>query len=230
MKEKLERFKRYIDRFALQKSIVKMNSQHNPDLEVVGLGDKLMLNAANTNYSFGGLHRVFQRAFKKTAIGDRKIHEVLVLGFGAGSVASIIRDELKMESRITGVELDPVVIEIGKTYFGTNDYSNLEIVQADAASYIQNEKKLYDLIVVDVYVDFNVPAECETQEFINHLRRCLAPKGLILFNKMIYNNESRIEAGNLEERFNKLPGKTSVVKIREGMLNKIIIFENERKG
>ena len=96
--------------------------------------------------------------------------------------------------------------------------------------YIQQERRVYDLIIVDVYIDYQVPSECEKKEFVTDLYRCLAPNGMILFNKMIYNHESKEEANGLEEIFKQLDGMTSVIKIREGMLNKIFVFQKARKS
>ncbi|MDT8393557.1 MAG: fused MFS/spermidine synthase [Bacteroidales bacterium] len=223
-----DKLKRFIGRLSSRQLIEKVHSQVNPMLEVVRLGDTLMLNTANANYSFGGLHRVFQRAFKKIGLNERDLQRILILGFGAGSVAAIIREELNIEATITAVEYDPVVIALGRRYFNSERYTDLELVEADAAAFISNEKRKYDLIVVDVYIDFKVPGHCESDEFIKDIFKCLAPGGMVVFNKMIYNHEAREEAHKLEILFRKLPGKVGVINIREGMLNKIIVFEKGR--
>jgi spermidine synthase len=230
MMAKAERFKKFIDRFVSKQVIVKKQSRINSELEVVRVGDKLVLNSSNANYSFGGLHRVFQQVFKKIKVQELPLKEVLVLGFGAGSVVSILREELKMSPHIVAVEIDPEVIELGKNYFNSERFTDFDLIEANAVDFIHHERRLYDLIIVDVYVDFKVPSECEQKEFIDDLYRCLAPKGRLLFNKMIYNHESKEEAVELENMFKRLNGSTSVVKIREGMLNKIIVFQKSREA
>ena len=129
-----------------------------------------------------------------------------------------------MQCRITAVEKDPEVIRIGEKYFDTGRFKDVEILEADAAEFMANESRTYDLIIVDVYVDFEVPASCETMEFVNTLYNCLNKGGMILFNKLIYNKEAATSADLLEGKFKILNGNTRVVKIRENILNKIITF------
>lgn len=219
------KFKDLIRRFASKKLITTERSEVNPLLEVVSLGDVTQLNTANTNYSFGGLHRVFQRTFGKLKLSERKIDNVLILGFGAGSVASILVEEMHMNPRIKGVELDPVVIRLGKEYFNTERFADLELIEADAAGYMNSEEEDYDLIIVDVYVDFEVPESCETLSFISDLCSSLRSGGMVIFNKLIYNHKSRDEAKELEIKFRKMNGTLELLKIREGMTNRMMVFE-----
>lgn len=204
------------------------NSELNGKLEVVRIGDHLQLNASNTNYSYGGLHRVFRKAFEKVGISEKRIPKVLLLGFGAGSVAEILLEELEMNSNITAVEKDPEVIRLARQYFNIGRFVGLELIEDDAASFILRETKKYDLIIIDVYVDFEVPQSCMSKEFVENLFKCLREDGMVLFNKMIYNHEASEEADALEARFRDLPGRTSVLKIRETLVNKMIVYENNK--
>jgi spermidine synthase len=219
---------KHLKLFSSRKVIEKSASMLNDTLEVLKVGDVLMLNSANTNYSFGGLHRVFRRAFEKLSIDERNVSNVLILGFGAGSVASILQDEYNISCKIKAVEKDPEVIRLGREYFNTQRYAGLEIVEADAEEFIRNEKLHYDLIIVDLYVDFEVPTFCHSMEFISALQSCLAEKGMIMFNKMLYNHKARQEAHELEKKFEMLKGRVKVLKIRENVVNKMIVFENQQ--
>ena len=225
MKIKVTHASKHLKFLSSRKVIEKSVSMVNDTLEVLKVGDILMLNSANTNYSFGGLHRVFRNAFEKVSIAERDISNVLILGFGAGSVASILQEEYKISCKIKAVEKDPEVIRLGREYFNTQRYSGLEIVEADAEEFIRNENLHYDLIIVDLYIDFEVPAFCHSREFISALQRCLAENGMIMFNKMLYNHKARQEAHELEKNFNSLKGRVKVLKIRENVVNKVIVFE-----
>ena len=226
MKIKVTDVSKYLKFLSSGKVIEKSASMLNGTLEVRKLGDVLMLNSANTNYSFGGLHRVFRKAFEKVSIAERDISNVLILGFGAGSVASILLEEYKISCKIRAVEKDPEVIRLGREYFDTQRYAGLEIIEADAEEFMRNEKLHYDLIIVDLYVDIEVPAFCHSLEFISALQSCLAEKGMIMFNKMLYNHKARQEAQELEKKFNSLQGRVKVLKIRENVVNKMIVYEN----
>jgi len=202
-------------------------SEVNPLLEVLSVGDRIMLNGANTNYSYGGLHRVFQKVLKKVNIRERKISEVLILGFGTGSIASILKEELGINCRIIGVEKDTEVIRLGEEYFDTGRFNDLEIVEADAAQYLATLDQKFDLTVVDVYVDFEVPESCETDEFVANLDKCLKPVGMVLFNKLVYNHQAGKQADALIHKFESLKGKTKVIRVRENVVNKVIVYETE---
>ena len=229
VKKEISGLKRMIGKFASRQVIEKVGSEVNNMLEVVKVRDTLMLNSANTNYSFGGLHRVFQKAFKKLKIHERQIRDVLILGFGTGSIASILHEELGMECMITAVEKDPQVLKLGRKYFNTGRYTGLEIIEADAADFMAKNTRSFDLVIVDVYVDFEVPVSCETSEFVSGMEKCLNTGGMMLFNKLIYNHKARKEAAELEKKFETLNGKISVIKVRESVVNKVIVLEKGKR-
>jgi spermidine synthase len=222
---KIPKFKKYLNKLSSRQLIEKQSSEVNSLLEVVRIGDKTLLNSLNTNYSYGGLHRVFQKAFKEVNIVGEKIKHTLILGFGAGSVASILREELMLECRIIGVERDPEVVRLGNEYFNLARFQQLEIIIKDAADYIRENDAKFDLIVVDVYVDFAVPESCQTIDFVTNLNKRLEPGGIILFNKLIYNHQTGKEATELENKFRTLAGSTTVIKVKENVRNRVIVHK-----
>jgi spermidine synthase len=217
---------KFASTFASRQVIETTSSKLNPVLEVVEIGNRRMLNSANTNYSYGGLHRVFQKAFKRIDIQKRKIKNVLILGFGAGSVASILQEEYLIECEIRGIEKDGEVLKLAKRFFDVGRFRQVKLIQEDAARYMRMEKKDYDLIVVDVYTDFEVPASCQTDGFISDLERCLEPGGLVIYNKLVYNHEASEQAKVLISKFKKLNGNTRVMKVKENIVNRIIVYEH----
>ena len=217
--------KNLLRKYASRQVMEQTGSAVNNMLEVVKIGDKFLLNSANANYSYGGLHRVFQKVFKKINIQARQLQDVLILGFGTGSVASILREELEIDCKITAVEKDPEVIRLGEKYFDTGRFTEMDLIEADAAEYVAGENNTFDLLIVDVYVDFEVPESCEQQGFIDKLERCINPGGILVFNKLIYNHQARLEAEELRKKFKSLPGKTRLIKVRENVLNMLIVYE-----
>lgn len=174
-----------------------------PVLEITWENGKKVLNAGTVNYSYGSLHDVFRRALRQSGIASRKPQTALILGFGAGSVASILTEELMLaELKITGVEADPVVIELAKEQFDTSRFRHLQLVNAFAEDFIRRDKNEYDLIAVDVFVEDEVPEACQAEEFLQLLKQHLSPKGLVVFNTMIAQS---LSGKNLfREKFMKL--------------------------
>jgi spermidine synthase len=174
-----------------------------PVLEISWENGKKVLNAGTVNYSYGSLHDVFRRALYQSGIASRKPQTALILGFGAGSVASILAEELKLaELKMTGVEADPVVIELAKEQFDTSRFRHLQLVNAFAEEFIRQDQNEYDLIAVDVFVEDQIPDACQSEDFFQWLRQRLSSKGLVVFNTMISHGLSGKK--RFEEKFMKV--------------------------
>lgn len=75
---------------------------------------------------------------------------VLLLGLGGGSAARLAR-ALLPDARIVGVERDPQVIKAAREHFEL-DALGLEVVLADARSYLVRGKEKFDAVLEDVFV------------------------------------------------------------------------------
>ncbi|HRR93185.1 MAG TPA: fused MFS/spermidine synthase [Bacteroidales bacterium] len=190
--------------------IEESSSRWNPVLEVTLSAGKYHLNSANTNYSYGSLYLMFKRLFRHLKPDWDKIDNVLLLGFGAGSVALLI-NKYKKECLIDGVEIDEKVIELGRKYFQTDKLKNVTVYCDSATRYIENCRKRYDLVIIDVYLDLVVPGEVETEEFLFQVRDALNPGGMVIFNKFINSRESREKLPVMEERYRRIFGSLRVV-------------------
>ncbi|MEI6749806.1 MAG: spermidine synthase [Bacteroidales bacterium] len=182
-----------------ERVISRTGSQYNPTLEVIRSGNHLVLDAKSVNYSYGGLHRAFRQLFRKIRISKWNIGNVLILGFGAGSIASILQHEYQIDCKITGVEIDPEVIRIGKEYFRFNSFSNLNLIEQDAILFIEENSEFFDIVVVDLYLDKEVPPKAETSEFADFIKKALKTEGHLIFNKWIHDTVSMESAARLEK-------------------------------
>lgn len=162
--------------------IEKKRSEISGELEVCSLNGRYLLHAGKANYSCGALHILFQKAFKYFSIRKRKIRKVLILGFGAGSAASIICNDMGLDPHITGIEADPVVIELARKYFQLEKFKNLTLVNARAQDFVHTSKERFDLIVNDVFVEKEVPLEIKHEDYIESLVRMTAPHGIGFYN------------------------------------------------
>ena len=174
----------YLNSFFKEQIIETYRSEYNPELEVAFINGRYQLNAGKVNYSFGPLHDAFRKYFRKDPPVMRADSEVLLLGLGAGSVVSILRNELQINNPVTGVEIDPMVIEAAREHFALGKISRLHVVISDAYDFMTDCVNKYDLIVIDLYVDDQVPAKFQTPEFITMVAGCLRPGGKVVFNKL----------------------------------------------
>jgi len=166
-------------------NLVKKQSDVSHNLEVTLNNGQLVLDSKNTNYSYGSLQRILRKGLRY--IGFERIkgfRDILVLGVAGGSVIKTLVNEIGYRGKITGVELDPKVIDIANTYFGLNTIENLEIIICDAFEFVLKNKDTYDLIIIDIFKDTAMPNFLFEDYFINRVNEILNVNGFILFNTM----------------------------------------------
>jgi spermidine synthase len=167
-----------------------------PYLEVIQTRGKYVLNSKNANYSFDGLHIIFNQLFQKIDINKFEFRNILILGMGAGSIISLLRDKYNISCPITAIEKDEVVIELAKKYFNIDKYKSLTIKKTDAFDYVINTENKYDLIISDLFVDNNVPKIFTSHAYLKNLKRISTESSCIMYNKM---TESAIHKKELQE-------------------------------
>ena len=178
--------------FLLPIKIHQKKSVYSKNLEVTWNNGYLVLDSETTNYSFGSLQRVLKKGLKY--IGYERIRNfksILILGVAGGSVIETLKKEVKFTGKITGVEIDATVIDLANKYFGLNKYNNLEIVNDDAFEFVLKTKETYDLIVIDIFQDTNMPNFLFEDFFINRINLLLNVNGFILFNTMALQYKDR---------------------------------------
>lgn len=183
-------------------NIVKKNSGVSSTLEVTWNNGELVLDSKNTNYSYGSLQRILRKGLKYIGFERiKKFEKVLVLGVAGGSVIKTLVDEIKCKGKITGVEIDPEVIEIANKYFRLNEIQNLEIIIDDAFEFALKTKDKYDLIIIDIFQDTKMPNFLFEDFFINRINFLLNVDGFILFNTMVINEKDRIRNLDYKKKF-----------------------------
>lgn len=119
------------------------------------------------------------------------IKTILVLGVGGGSNIRLV-NKLYPQAKITGVEIDPQMVEIAKNYFGLSKIKNLNLVTQDAIKYVEDLKpahpaggtKTYDLVLVDCFVGKNIPSSVQDLGFLKKLSQ---HSKHLLINRIWYN-------------------------------------------
>jgi spermidine synthase len=201
-----------------------------PRLEIYLSKGRYVLDAVSVNYSFGGLATVFREAFSQFNVEKRDIRDALILGFGAGSVASILCEEYKKAVHLTGVEKDPVVIELARKYFRIERYQDLSLHLEDAGDFVERCNQQFDLIVVDLFVGAEVPPQFKQERFLRNLGRLLAPEGISFFNVAIHNEEVRTECQLLFKTMESLVGKIEFCPIRFGLTENWVFVCDRRNS
>jgi spermidine synthase len=114
-----------------------------------------------------------------------KVDSILVLGMGGGSVIETLRQDFNYKSKITAVEIDQVIIDIAKTEYGISENENLKIYCTDAYDFALQNTVRYDLIIIDLFIDLNVPDKFLSLDFWDGIIRSKSSRGSILFNASV---------------------------------------------
>lgn len=187
---------------------------------------KLILDFNHQNVSFGSIHRAFQRVFRTLKITRKNISSVLILGLGAGSIPAILRKDLHIHAAITGVENDPLILQLARKYFDFDTLPDLTILEQDAAAFLAENQKTFDLIIVDLGKQGTEADFSETENFMTALKKALNPSGMIIYNRQMRSKKEKHHLKVLQNRFTGIFGEIRVIKIRENLDNCMICYED----
>lgn len=165
-------------------NIEKVNSSISGELQVNLQYGNLVVDTETANYSFGNLHLIFQEAIYQLNLSQEREYKVLILGFGAGSIANILINENGLNCTITGIELDNEIIKLSKKYFFTNLKKQTTVLNTDALEFVKTNTASYDLVFVDLFIDTQVPITFQTIDFLKGLKKTISPNGQVLMNSL----------------------------------------------
>lgn len=158
----------------------RFSSEINGTLEVTHIGGKKVLDTANANYSYGSLQKIL--VFGLTKVDLKSVKNLLLLGMGGGSVIQSLRENFEYKGNIIAIEIDPAVIQIAKEEFGITESENLRIIQRDAFQYVKNCNDRFQLIIIDLFIDTEVPAVFHEKEFCQNIAQRIDNNGFLIFN------------------------------------------------
>lgn len=190
-------------------------------LELTWEYGRLVVNSANANQSFGSLHRVWRAALRDAGIQRKEPRTALVLGYGAGSVAHILRSELRLRTAITGVDDDQQMLQLARTHFPVEGSGALDLVLSDAFTFVAGHPGTFDLIVIDLFHDLDFTQAVEGRPFLTSIRRLASPGCPILVNTVVHDEKSALRSARLRDELRLL--FTEVLEQRYEEYNRVYI-------
>jgi spermidine synthase len=175
-------------------TIETSESEHNPFLRIILKRGQYQLCTANAIYSYGDLYDNFSKAFKQIDLDSLKIENVLILGFGLGSIPLMLESLFQKKYHYTAVEIDPEILRLASKYIIKDIKSPIEFQILDAYTYAAFTDQQFDMICMDVFLDDVVPTELEQEDFLNYLKDMLTENGILLFNKLAYQLKDKKQA------------------------------------
>jgi spermidine synthase len=106
---------------------------------------------------------------------------VLVVGLGGGTIPSFLRKHYP-KTQIDVVDIDPVVVEAAKQFFGFREDATLKAYVQDGRKFIEERLNVYDVIFLDAFGSEDIPYHLATREFLEAVRRAITAQGVVLGN------------------------------------------------
>ncbi|HEX2645715.1 MAG TPA: fused MFS/spermidine synthase, partial [Candidatus Dormibacteraeota bacterium] len=107
--------------------------------------------------------------------------DIAILGLAGGTAARQYTATYGSGVQITGVEIDPDILDIAHRYFHL-DEPNVHAVVADARYWLDTQASKYDVMVMDAYRQPYIPFHLTTREFFTEVRDHLRPGGVAVVN------------------------------------------------
>ncbi len=121
--------------------------------------------------------KLWQKALQEVLLDTQEdlFKNVLILGLGCGCAAKILSQKFP-QAKITGVEINPAIINFGKKYFFLDKIPNLKIIHQDAIKFLSPVTSgRFDLVICDLY-------DGRKMIFPQNISHFLSPRGQIIFN------------------------------------------------
>ncbi len=116
--------------------------------------------------------------------------DVLVIGFAGGTAG---RQYLELSNAsIVGVEIDPLVVEVSKRYFGVKESDRLDVEVADGRTYLLMHQKKFDIIIMDAFNPPTIPFHLATKEFFELVEERLKKRGVVAVNVPRYGRPAHV--------------------------------------
>jgi predicted membrane-bound spermidine synthase len=112
--------------------------------------------------------------------GPAQIDNALLIGLAGGTVSKQLTAGYG-PIPIDGVELDPVIVDVGREYFDMTE-PNLNVIINDGRYVLRTTDTEYDLIGVDAYRQPYIPFQLTTREFFREVSNALTDDGVAVMN------------------------------------------------
>lgn len=126
-------------------------------------------------------YMVIADAFRPAQQTEQVPRDVAILGLAGGTAARQYAAAYGPGVQITGVEIDPAIIDVAHRYFHL-DEPNVHAVVGDARYWLDTQAGQYDVVVMDAYRQPYIPFHLTTKEFFSQVRDHLRPGGVAVVN------------------------------------------------
>ncbi len=174
---------------------VAVSEQHG--LRSLHLGDNLTQSTMRVVTPYN-LELIYSQCMMSFLLFRPVPDNILIIGLGGGSLVKFVYHRMP-QTKITAIELNQQVITVAQKYFELpKEDERFEVILADGGTYIANNPRGADIVIVDAFDDdCQIPSLC-SEDFYNQTRQMLNKDGILIVNllsqdKYLKNNLRRIE-------------------------------------
>lgn len=162
------------------KVLEETNSKYNGQVRVVKtIGMETYIQCNGLTQSGGIVETIWKQTIKKISKKKIDIKSILILGLGGGTVAKLLRQRYP-DAKIIGIEIDPIMISLGKKYLSLDKYKVDIRIEDALTSKLLNET--WDLVVVDTYLG---------DKYVTISEEKLPKSKLTIFNRLYYGDKKK---------------------------------------
>jgi spermidine synthase len=188
-------------------------SSINPVLHLVLAEGRLQLCTENSIYSFEDKYDNYYKAFELLYQNDKwNYSNILILGFGLGSIPKMLETNFKLNLNYTAVEIDDVIIDMVSDYVLPHLTSSIQMINADALRFMELNEETYDMICIDLFLDDIIPDQFKAKSFLQSAKQALSTDGIVLYNMLgDYEKDRKITKVFFREQFKKVFPDASMI-------------------
>jgi spermidine synthase len=127
-----------------------------------------------------------------SGLATKENAKILVLGMGTGTYAKQCQKYFT-KSSVEGVEIDPKITDLARTYFQLPD--TVKVTTYDGRAYLDATNQKYDVIMVDAYQDITIPFQMSSIEFFTMVKAHLTKDGIMVVNMNMHTEKE----GNINQ-------------------------------
>ena len=134
----------------------------------------------NTKFYNGNLPYI--NYFLISYLMNPKIKNILLIGMGSGKIINdfeYLFEDLKF---IDVVDLEENIADIAKKFFNFKESNKFNFILQDGITYLRNNKKKYDLIIVDVANNDGIDLRFLSEDYFNAIKKSLKRDGIFVSN------------------------------------------------
>jgi len=159
-------------------------------------------------------------------VGEGQFSSLCLIGSAAGTIpkqyGAVYGDRVQMD----GVELDPAIVEVGRSYFAMGEEEArgiLHVYVQDGRYFLTTTPKHYDIVAIDAYRQPYIPFHLTTREFFREVHAHLSSNGVVAINVGHVEGDLRLVDAIAETMQSVFPSVYAVDLPGEQVVNSIVV-------